>query len=292
MQENPDNFSSLKLNLQDYSEEFIEMYRNNNTSMVDKSKTFHREVPNLKCIQQGNAIIGIVDDSLVNNESDEEDDTYIDSFINDFENEFRQDDVIEEDCSDNKISLEELFHKESSNQTVSEYTTYVNNCREIFTEKLNIYGPSWRVIHPESVSDQIYIRINKILNMYSYEKEPEISEIISELNAIINYSVIYLIQFELGKSNTKDISNDKAIEYFDNHLQSAYDLMIYKNHSYYNESWRMMRLCSYLDTILMKIIRIREVELMRDELSNLSIDIKNNFYDIINYAIFTLIKIC
>lgn len=173
--------------------------------------------------------------------------------------------------------------------TDEQFTDALNMCRDIFSKKLHDYGASWRIMRPQSVTDQIYIKANRIRSIeesgISLVGEP----ILPEFMAIVNYGIVGLIQLELGYSNTGyDLSPDDALRKYDEYAQFAYELMTKKNHDY-NEAWRLMRTHSYTDFILMKICRTKQLESLGGR-SLVSEGIDANYLDMINYAIFGIIK--
>ena len=132
-------------------------------------------------------------------------------------------------------------------------------CRELFLDKLKDYGASWRILRPESVTDQIFIKATRIRTLET-KKEHKVDEgIMPELIGIVNYGVIGLIRLELGYADTVDLSAEKAMEYYDIYIEKIKSLMFAKNHDY-DEAWRSMRATSYTDLILMKIYRTKKIE--------------------------------
>ena len=161
-------------------------------------------------------------------------------------------------------------------------------CRDIFTKKMKDYGSSWRILRPASVTDQIFIKANRIRSIETKGVSKVDEGIRSELIAIVNYGIIGLIQLELGSSMTDDLNFEKGLELYTKYLSQAKKLMLDKNHDY-DEAWRTMRMQSYTDLILMKIYRTKQIE---DNLgvTLISEGIDANYFDMINYAIFGLIK--
>ncbi len=172
--------------------------------------------------------------------------------------------------------------------TNAQYDQAAAHCSEIFTKKLKDYGSSWRIMRTQSVTDQIYIKAKRIrsIEMKGVAKVDE--GIRSELIGIVNYGVIGLIQLEKGISDEDDLTNDEVVALYTNYIQKAKELMLAKNHDY-DEAWRWMRMESYTDLILMKIKRTKQIE---DNLgvTLISEGIDANYYDMINYAVFGLIK--
>lgn len=175
------------------------------------------------------------------------------------------------------------------NTTNKQFDEVIALCREVYTTKLKDYGTSWRIMRPLSVTDQILIKAKRIRSLET-KKESKINEgIFSEYIGIVNYCVIGLIQLELGYVDVKDMEPEKAVELYDNYVDKTKKLMLDKNHDY-DEAWRMMRTTSYTDLILMKIQRTKEIEDNQGK-TFVSEGIDANYMDIINYAIFGLIKL-
>lgn len=161
-------------------------------------------------------------------------------------------------------------------------------CSEIFTKKMKDYGASWRILRPMSVTDQIYIKANRIRSIETKGISKVDEGIRSELIAIVNYGIIGLIQLELGVSEVDDFRFEKGVELYHKYLQQAKELMMAKNHDY-DEAWRTMRMESYTDLILMKIYRTKQIEDNKGK-TLISEGIDANYFDMINYAVFGLIK--
>jgi hypothetical protein len=161
-------------------------------------------------------------------------------------------------------------------------------CRDIFSKKMKDYGASWRILRPKSVTDQIYIKANRIRSIETKGVAKVDEGIRSELIAIVNYGVIGLIQLELGVAEVDDLSYDKGLALYNKYLQQAKELMMAKNHDY-DEAWRSMRMESYTDLILMKIYRTKQIE-DNQGVTIISEGIDANYFDMINYAVFGLIK--
>ena len=175
------------------------------------------------------------------------------------------------------------------NITNKQFVEVTAICKKVFADKLQDYGASWRILRPTSVTDQIFIKAKRIRTL-EIKKESKVDEgIFSEFIGIVNYGLIGLIQLELGYSDTVDISTDKAIEMYDKYLKFTVSLMNAKNHDY-DEAWRSMRVSSYTDLILTKIYRTKEIE-SNDGLTIASEGIDANYMDMINYALFGLIKL-
>lgn len=172
--------------------------------------------------------------------------------------------------------------------TNSQFSRVLEMCREVFIAKLGDYGPSWRLLRPSSVTDQLFIKAKRIRSL-QIKGEAMIPEgIRGEFMAIINYSFIGVIQTRLGFVDTKDMDTEMAIQAYDSVAAEALDLMLRKNHDY-DEAWRGMRISSYDDFILTKIERIKEIEDHQGQTS-VSEGIDSNYLDIANYATFGVIK--
>lgn len=175
------------------------------------------------------------------------------------------------------------------NHTDKQFDQVAAICRDIFTKKMKDYGASWRIMRTQSVTDQIFIKANRIRSIETKGVAKVDEGIRSELIAIVNYGIIGLIQIDLGVSDEDDLNFDEALRLYNHYMQEAKDLMKAKNHDY-DEAWRSMRMESYTDLILMKINRTKQIENNEGE-TIMSEGIDANYYDMINYAVFGLIKI-
>ncbi len=172
--------------------------------------------------------------------------------------------------------------------TNRQFEEILHICRTLFAKKLHDYGAAWRIMRPESVTDQIFIKANRIRSI-ELKGETYVDEgIRPELIAIVNYGIIGLIQLELGYADVDDLTEEKALAYYDKYAGEALELMKRKNHDY-DEAWRIMRTSSYTDLILMKIYRTKQIESLRGA-TLVSEGIDANYMDMINYAVFGLIK--
>ncbi|MDR2684482.1 MAG: DUF1599 domain-containing protein [Prevotellaceae bacterium] len=172
--------------------------------------------------------------------------------------------------------------------TEQQFDKSIEICREIFTKKLFDYGASWRIMRAQSVTDQIFIKANRIRNIETTGVKKIDEDVFSELAGIVNYAVVGLIQLELGHSETIDKTPKEALEMYDRYILEAKNLMLAKNHDY-NEAWRMMRPQSYTDLILMKINRTKMIESNNGQ-TLVSEGIDANYFDMINYAVFGIIQ--
>ena len=174
-------------------------------------------------------------------------------------------------------------------QTNAEFEQVIAESRALFEQKLHDYRASWRILRPSSLTDQLFIKAKRIRSL-ELKKESLVGEgIRPEFIALVNYGIVGLIQLEQGFADTVDISNDEAMVLYDRHAQEALELMKRKNHDY-DEAWRSMRVSSYTDLILTKIERIKEMEDLGGE-TLVSEGIDANYIDIVNYAVFGVIKL-
>jgi hypothetical protein len=151
------------------------------------------------------------------------------------------------------------------------------------------YGCAWRILRLESLTDQIFIKAQRIRGLQT-NKEQKISDgQEEEFIGIINYSIMALIQIELGISEHPDLENKKALYYYNKHSKITYDLMLEKNHDY-GEAWREMRVTSLTDLILQKLLRVKQIEDNKGK-TIVSEGIDANYQDIINYSVFAMIHL-
>ena len=173
--------------------------------------------------------------------------------------------------------------------TGEQFRSALAECRSLFEKKLHDYGASWRILRPESLTDQLFIKAKRIRSL-EIKKEAKVDEgIRPEFIALINYGIVGLIQLERGYVDEVDLSNEEAITLYDHFASEALELMLKKNHDY-DEAWRSMRVSSYTDFILTKIQRIKEIEDLAGK-TLVSEGIDANYQDIINYAVFGAIRL-
>lgn len=173
--------------------------------------------------------------------------------------------------------------------TKEQFEKIISLCRDLFEKKLHDYGPSWRIMRPQSVTDQIFIKANRIRSLETKGVSLVGEGIVPEFIAIVNYGIIGLIQLSLGYAETTDISAPDALKLYDKHMTETKELMYAKNHDY-DEAWRSMRVSSYTDLILMKIYRTKQIESNAGQ-TLVSEGIDANYMDMVNYALFGLIKL-
>lgn len=173
-------------------------------------------------------------------------------------------------------------------KTNQQYDKIIAVCRDLFSKKMNDYGTAWRILRTVSVTDQIYIKAQRIRSIEEKGVSKIDEGIRSEFIGIINYAIIGLIQLELGPSDT-ELDDRTTLNLYDKYFNQAKTLMQAKNHDY-GEAWRNMRVSSYTDLILMKLKRTKQIE---DNAGNtlVSEGIDANYLDMINYAVFAMIKI-
>lgn len=162
-------------------------------------------------------------------------------------------------------------------------------CREIFRKKTTDYGTAWRVLRTRSLTDQLFIKAKRIRTLEEKQVSLVGEGIRDEFVGLVNYSVMALVQLELGPAEEGTMEPDAALDAFDRKMEAAFGLMQRKNHDY-GEAWRDMRISSYTDLILMKLLRVKQIE-DNDGQTLISEGLEANFFDIINYAIFALIKL-
>ena len=175
-----------------------------------------------------------------------------------------------------------------SQKTDQEFEQIINMCREIFEKKMKDYGTAWRILRPSSMTDQIFIKAQRIRSLETKGISKVEEGIRPEFIGIVNYAVMALIQLEKGTSENPDMPAGEATELYDKHIYSAKNLMDNKNHDY-DEAWRSMRISSMTDLILMKLYRTKQIE-DNDGKTLISEGVEANYMDIINYAVFALIK--
>ena len=173
--------------------------------------------------------------------------------------------------------------------TKQQFEHVIAVCRDLFSKKLHDYGPAWRILRPSSVTDQIFIKANRIRSIETKGVTLVDEGIRSEFIAIVNYGIVGLIQLELGYAEAADMTNEEALMLYDKYAKTSLELMLAKNHDY-DEAWRSMRISSYTDLILMKIYRTKQIESLSGA-TLVSEGIDANYMDMINYSVFGLIKI-
>lgn len=173
--------------------------------------------------------------------------------------------------------------------TIKQFDAAIKQCRDLYIKKLQDYGPSWRLMRAISITDQILIKATRIRTLETKGHAMVDEGILPEFIGIVNYGIIGLIQLQLGVSDKKDITTERAVELYDDYMARTRTLMLAKNHDY-DEAWRLMRVSSYTDLILTKLMRTKEIENNAGE-TLVSEGIDANYMDMINYAVFGIIKL-
>lgn len=176
--------------------------------------------------------------------------------------------------------------------TQQQFEQAIALCRDIFVKKMYDYGTAWRVLRIPSLTDQIYIKANRIRSLQTKGVSKVGEGIVPEFIAIVNYAIMGLIQLELGVAdgtNKDDLHDERMAEAYDKQVEAALQLMLRKNHDY-DEAWRLMRVSSYVDFILTKVFRTKQIE-EHEGNTLVSEGIDANYLDMLNYAIFAIIKL-
>ena len=173
--------------------------------------------------------------------------------------------------------------------TENQFDKIIQDCKNVFIKKTNDYGTAWRVLRTISVMDQLFIKALRIRNIQGMEKRKVDDDVTSEFTGIINYALIGLIQLKIDNPMVEELAVEKASSLFDDAVLTVKETMLNKNHDY-GEAWREMNQESFVDLILMKLMRIRQI-LNNDGRTLISEGIDANYVDIANYAIFALILI-
>lgn len=174
-------------------------------------------------------------------------------------------------------------------KTAQQYDKAINQCRKIYELKVKDYGTSWRIMRLKSLTDQLFIKANRIRNIEENEVQKIDEGIEPEFIGLVNYCIIALIQIELINEAPNELSVKEALVFYDKYSQQTKELMLNKNHDY-GEAWRDMRISSYTDLILMKINRIKQIENNQGK-TLISEGIASHYSDIVNYSIFALIQL-
>lgn len=173
--------------------------------------------------------------------------------------------------------------------TSEQYDAVVKICRDLFQNKMKDYGSAWRILRLPSLTDQIYIKAQRIRSLQENKVRKVDEDERSEFIGIINYALIALIQLQKGVVDQPDLSTEEAVVLYDEHISVAKALMEAKNHDY-GEAWRDMRVNSLTDLILQKILRVKQIEDNQGK-TLVSEGIDANYQDMINYAVFAMIHL-
>jgi len=173
--------------------------------------------------------------------------------------------------------------------TSKQYDNVITSCRTLFTNKMKDYGSAWRILRLPSLTDQIFIKAQRIRGLQQ-NKERKVNEgEVSEFIGIINYAIMALIQLKKGVVEQPDISLEEAVSLYDAEVIQTKQLMLDKNHDY-GEAWRDMRISSLTDLILQKLLRVKQIEDNKGR-TLVSEGIDANYQDMINYSIFAMIHL-
>lgn len=173
--------------------------------------------------------------------------------------------------------------------TSEQYDQILTRCRRVYVLKMQDYGPSWRIMRPQTVNDQLFIKAKRVREIETTGVNMVGESIEGEMMAIVNYAIIGLIQLREGFSDSVDMSADRATELYDRYAREAKELMLRKNHDY-GEAWRDMFPASLTDIILTKINRNKSIA-ANDNKTLISEGVDGNYFDMLNYAVFYLIKL-
>jgi hypothetical protein len=186
--------------------------------------------------------------------------------------------------------LSEIYNKSNQvAQTEPQYLTASTTCKSLFEQKMKDYGCAWRILRPTSLTDQIFIKAQRIRTLQQLETKKVDEGEVPEFIGIVNYSIIALIQMELGAADQPDLSSEEVMVHYNKHAAATKALMELKNHDY-GEAWRDMRVSSLTDLILQKLLRVKQIE-NNEGKTLVSEGLEANFQDMINYALFALIKL-
>ena len=173
--------------------------------------------------------------------------------------------------------------------TSQQYDAVIETCRSLFSKKMKDYGSAWRILRLPSLTDQIFIKAQRIRSLQENEVRKVDEGEIPEFIGIINYSIMALIQLEKGVAEQPDLSSEEAINLYDTHKDITKQLMMNKNHDY-GEAWRDMRVSSLTDLIIQKLLRVKQIEDNKGK-TLVSEGIDANYQDMINYAVFAMIHL-
>ncbi|EZH72687.1 hypothetical protein ATO12_21350 [Aquimarina atlantica] len=173
--------------------------------------------------------------------------------------------------------------------TSTQYDTIISNCRNLFNQKMIDYGSAWRILRLPSLTDQIFIKAQRIRSLQENEVRKVNEGEVSEFIGIINYCLMALIQLEKGVAEQPDLSSEEAVALYDKHIKITKELMMNKNHDY-GEAWRDLRVSSLTDLIIQKLLRVKQIEDNKGK-TLVSEGIDANYQDMINYAVFAMIHL-
>ena len=174
-------------------------------------------------------------------------------------------------------------------KTAIEYREVISTCKALFEKKTRDYGTAWRILRLPSITDQIFIKAQRIRSIQEKKTQKVGDPVRDEFIGIINYCIIAMIQMQLSNSNNMDLRFEAIEGLYDNAVNETFELLQNKNHDY-GEAWRDMRITSITDIILMKLLRVKQIEDNAGE-TLVSEGVKANYQDMINYSVFALIKL-
>lgn len=174
-------------------------------------------------------------------------------------------------------------------KTTDQFDKVISLCKDVFQKKMKDYGFAWRILRTPSLTDQIYIKASRIRSIESKGVTKVGEGSVPEFIGIVNYSIMALIQLELGVAEEEDLDEKSGLELYNKYVVKTRDLLADKNHDY-DEAWRNMRVSSLTDIILMKLLRVKQIE-DNDGKTFVSEGLDANYFDIINYAVFALIQL-
>ncbi|MFY0601041.1 MAG: DUF1599 domain-containing protein [Cyclobacteriaceae bacterium] len=175
------------------------------------------------------------------------------------------------------------------NETIEQYEEIVGACKDIFKKKTKDYGTAWRILRLPSITDQIFIKAQRIRSIQEKGTQKIAENVESEFYGIINYCLIALVQMQLTENDPSELPYDFVGPKYDEAAKTTLNLLANKNHDY-GEAWRDMRISSMTDIILMKLFRVKQIE-DNDGKTIISEGVDANYQDIINYSVFCLIKL-
>ena len=175
-------------------------------------------------------------------------------------------------------------------QTIAEFDSIIKKCEDIFAKKMKDYGSAWRILRTSSLTDQIFIKAQRIRSIEQKGSQRVDEGVVSEFIGIVNYSIIGLIQLDLAiVEQSEELDFDTSMNLFEKYALKSKNLMLDKNHDY-GEAWKDMRVSSLTDLILQKLLRVKQIE-NNDRSTLISEGIDANYLDMLNYAVFALIKL-
>jgi hypothetical protein len=174
-------------------------------------------------------------------------------------------------------------------KTLDEYNQVIKRCKEVFEKKTIDYGTAWRILRLPSITDQIFIKAQRIRSIQEKGLQKVADDVISEFIGIINYCIIALIQIKLKGVSEEELPPRRVMALYELAVNETMDLLVKKNHDY-DEAWREMRVSSMTDIILMKLFRVKQIE-DNEGITIISEGVGANYQDIMNYAVFCLIKL-